>query len=457
MAFSALDSALTGPLFATADMAAVFSERATVAAMLRVEAALADGLARAGLAPEGLAAAIAAIDPAGLDTAELGRATALAGVPVIPFVKAVEARLPPDLAPFFHLGATSQDIADTVLSLQMEQALLTLLPDLIATLDGLCGLAERHAQTPCAGRTYGQHAATVTFGYKVAVWASGIAGVATDWQLVFDRVRSLALDGPVGTRSGWGEHADTVTDTACEVLELSGSSVAWHTRRARRAEVAWWLALLLGALGKMATDVVHLASTEVSEVAEPHVAGRGGSSAMPHKHNPIGATVILAAASAAKGHVVTMLDAMSAAHERPAGAWHAEWHALPQLFGLASGALREARALAEGLVVDTARMAANLEMTRGLLYADRAAAALAPRFGRAAAHAVIERAAEAVRSGAVSLGDALASDPGLTGAEAMLAAAFDPAPALAAAAARCAQATQSVRAFTVDFLRNCPT
>jgi 3-carboxy-cis,cis-muconate cycloisomerase len=163
------------------------------------------------------------------------------------------------------------------------------------------------------------------------------------------------------------------------------------------AEAGVWLATLIGALAKIATDVAHLASTEVAEVAEPYVPGRGGSSAMPHKRNPVSCTIILAAHAAAKGHVVTLLDAMAAAHERPAGLWHAEWHALPQLFGLASGALREGRRLAEGLEVDAARMRVNLDVTKGLLFADAAASALAGAIGRGDAHKLVEEAAEAVR------------------------------------------------------------
>jgi 3-carboxy-cis,cis-muconate cycloisomerase len=187
----------------------------------------------------------------------------------------------------------------------------------------------------------------------------------------------------------------------------------------------------------MATDVAHLASTEVGEVAEPYVPGRGGSSAMPHKRNPVSSTVILAAQAAAPGHVMTLLNAMAAAHERPAGLWHAEWHALPQLFGLASGALREARALAEGLEVDADRMRANLEATRGLLFADAVAGRLAPQMGREAAHDLVEHAAMQVRATGASLRAVLANDPALAqpGAGQLLDAAFDLTPSTDAAAA----------------------
>jgi 3-carboxy-cis,cis-muconate cycloisomerase len=186
---------------------------------------------------------------------------------------------------------------------------------------------------------------------------------------------------------------------------------------------------LIGAFAKMAADVAHLVSTEVGELAEPYMPGRGGSSAMPHKRNPVSSTVILAAHAAAKGPVTTLLDAMAAAHERPAGLWHGEWHALPQLFGLASGAVREARVLAEGLEVDTARMRANIDATRGLLFADAAAARLAPSLGRDAAHRLVEEAAGEVRVSGRSLLDVLRerSDAALDGA-------FDLTPAINAAA-----------------------
>ncbi len=197
------------------------------------------------------------------------------------------------------------------------------------------------------------------------------------------------------------------------------------------AEAGAWLATLMGALAKMATDIAHLASTEVDEVAEPWVPGRGGSSAMPHKRNPVSCTVVLAAASAAKGHVTTLLDAMASAHERPPGLWHAEWHALPTLFGLASGALREAASLAQDLVVDAPRMRANIDLTRGLLFADAAAARLSPLMGREAAHARIEHAADEVRRTGDTLQAVLARDPALHDAD--LAAAFDLTPAIAAA------------------------
>jgi len=300
-------------------------------------------------------------------------------------------------------------------------------------LAGLRRMAAAHRATPCAGRTYGQHAAPISFGYKAATWALGLAEVSALLPELRGRLLTASLGGPVGTLAGLGAQAEAVALSYAGHLGLTPETVAWHSRRARIAEAGAWLARLLGSLAKVAGDVVHLASTEVGEVAEPYVPGRGGSSAMPHKRNPVSATVILAAFGAGKGHAATLLDAMASAHERAAGPWHAEWHALPQLFGLASGALREARGLAEGLVIAPDRMAANLDLTRGLLFADAAAAACARTLGAGAAHALVERAAGEVRDTGRDLRSVLAGMPETNGVA--LDRAFDIARPVAAAAA----------------------
>ena len=432
MTFSPLDSALLGPLSTTPEMAACFSDTARLAAMIQAEAALARAQAGLGLAPDGLAAAVAAVDAGTLDLAALGAQTAVAGVPTIPFIAAMQARLPPDLAPAFHKGATTQDILDTALVLQLRPALALLAAELDAVLPALAAMADAHRATPCVGRTYGQHAAPITFGYKAAVWLTGVADAAAALPALRRRVLVASLGGPVGTLASLGAHGPAVLDAFARELDLGTTPLAWHALRGRMADAGAWLLHLLGALAKMATDVASLASTEVGEVAEPHVPGRGGSSAMPHKRNPVSSTVILAAHAAAQGHALVLFNAMAAAHERPAGSWHAEWHALPPLFGLAAGALREARALAEGLQVNVARMAANIGLTRGLLFAAAAAARLSPRLGRAAAHDLVEHAADDVRRTGATLHQVLSAGPA-AGPE--LDAAFDLAPAVAAAEA----------------------
>src|SRR3954453_161153 len=248
MTFSALDSDLLGPLFATEAMRAVFSDRARIAAMLRAEAALARAEARYGLAPEPLATAITAIRVDDLDLAALGQGTGLAGVPTIPFVKAVQAQLPPELERSFHKGATTQDIVDTALVLQMRQALALIAADLEAILTALGELARRHRTTPCVGRTYGQHAAPITFGYKAAVWCMGVAEVAEQLPWLRERVLVASLAGPVGTLAGLGNEGPAVADAFAQELGLRPAPIAWHTRRARMAETGAWLVVLIGAL-----------------------------------------------------------------------------------------------------------------------------------------------------------------------------------------------------------------
>jgi 3-carboxy-cis,cis-muconate cycloisomerase len=302
-------------------------------------------------------------------------------------------------------------------------------------LGALASLAQRHRETPCVGRSFRQQAQPTSFGFKVAVWAAGIAEVASALPGLRGRILRASLGGPVGTLASLRDKGPGVADAFAEELGLQPVPIAWHTRRAGMAEAGAWLAILIGALAKMATDIVDLASTEVGEVAEPHVPGRGGSSAMPHKRNPVSATVILAAHGAAPGFAAMLLSGMAAEHERPAGAWHAEWHALPSLFGLASGALAEARRLSEGLVIDPERMRANLEATRGLLFADAVAARLALKLGGGAAHHKLEHAAGQVRTTRQHLRDLLAADAEISAAlgEADLAGAFDPGPSVRAA------------------------
>ena len=427
-------------------MAEVFSDRAKIAAMLACEAALAKAQGGLGIVPAELAAALEAVNAEALDLAAIGRSTALAGVPVIPFLKALQSHLPKALEASLHKGATTQDIMDTALVLQMREAFALVRADLGATVAALAALAQKYRTTPCVGRTYGQHAAPLSFGCKVAVWCAGLAETAAQMDALEQRVLTAALFGPVGTLSAMGARGPEVSEAFARELGLNAAAICWHTSRARMVETGVWLAIVLGSLGKMAGDIVFLASTEVGEVFEPHIAGRGGSSAMPHKRNPLACTLIIAAASAAKGHVMTLLDSMAAGQERPAGAWHAEWHALPQLFGLAAGALREAKLLAHGLAIDEARMRANIDATRGLLFADAAAGLLAGKMGREAAHHCVELAAGKVRETGHSLAQVLAADPEIArlGAGGCLAQAFELTPSVHAAALwtdrACAQA-----------------
>jgi 3-carboxy-cis,cis-muconate cycloisomerase len=411
MTFSALDSSILGPLFATRAMRTAFSDETRLASFLRAEQALARAEADFGAAPGELALAIAALKPADFDLEALGRGTALAGTPIIPFVAALQNALPEELRGHVHRGATTQDIADTALVLQMKLALTIIEVNLALLLKALEDLVRRYARAPCAGRTYGQHAAPVTFGFKAGVWLAGIASAASDLPALKSKALLASLGGPVGTLASLGEKGPAIAKAYAGYLGLGLAPVTWHTDRTPIARTGAWLALLLGALAKMAGDVIQLAATDAGEAAEPYEQGRGGSSAMPHKRNPVSSTIIVAAHEAALGHLTTLQFAMRAAQERPAGEWLAEWHALPPMFGLASGALEQAISLAKGLEVYPDRMRANLDATKGLLFAEAAAARLGLTLGRAKANALIEDAAIEVRRTGLSLADVLVREP----------------------------------------------
>lgn len=435
MSFSPLDSALTGPLFVTPAMRAVFSDEAHLAAMLAFETALARAQAEAGLADPALPEALAAIGPGDFDMAALGEATALAGVPVIPFVNQLRALLPRPLASDLHKGATTQDVLDTALVLRIRDALASIAPDLRALVEALHLRAQEHAHTICAGRTYGQHAAPVTFGFKLAIWLSGICDALDALDDARARALRLSLAGPVGTLAGMGtpDAAFAARARMAGLLGLADSPLPWHARRGGLSRLADALRQLLVALAHMAGDLAHLASTEVGEIAEPHQPGRGGSSAMPHKRNPVSCTVILAALTQVRGLNTSLDEAAVGGHERPAGSWHGEWHVLPMLLGLLSGALREARVLAQGMEIDIVRMRANLDATRGLLFADAACALLARDMGAAEAQAAVTRAADRVRAEDVDLIDALCLETGADRPN--LVPAFSPNAAITASAA----------------------
>lgn len=443
MSFSPLDSDLLGPLFTTEDMRAVFSERQFLSLMLRAEEALARAQADVGLVHRDLPGAIAGISPDVLDPTALAGQTRLAGVPAVPFVKAVQSALPPELAGGFHYGSTTQDIIDTASVLQFRAALDLIEGDLRATILALAAIAERHCETPCVGRTASQHAAPVSFGFKVAGWCVALADHLALIGPLRGRVLVASLGGPVGTSAAMAEKADAVLAGFAAELGLGAPAIAWHTQRGRIAELGSWLAILLGCLAKMATDIVHLASTEVGEVSEPEVPGRGGSSSMPHKRNPIGAMTILSQHMAAGPHLSVLVSAMASVHERPVGAWHSEWLALPSLFGLAAGALREARILSEGIKVHPERMLRNLQATNGMIFSDAATGRLAQLMGRAEAYSAVEAAAAEVLSSGGTLQERLAER--VPQHRDAIALAFDTGPAVQAAAARCRAALKHAR------------
>jgi 3-carboxy-cis,cis-muconate cycloisomerase len=413
-------------------MRRVFSDRGRLQAILDFEGALARAQARAGVVPAAAAVAIAGHCRAELfDIAALSQATAIAGNPAIPIIHELTrlvAAANPAAARFIHWGATSQDAMDTGLVLQLRQGL-----DLIeAHAQPLCAalakIAAEHKETPIAGRTWLQHAAPTTFGLKVAGWLCAVARHLERLRGVRPHALALQLGGAVGTLAALGDDAERTTSLLAEELRLRPAEVPWHSHRDRLVEVAVTLGLLVGSLGKMARDIALLTQSEVAEVAEPSAPGRGGSSSMPQKRNPVGCATVLAAAMRVPALVSVLLSAMTQEHERGLGGWQAEWETLPEVFLLTAGALFQSRQVVVGLRVDTERMRANLDATGGLCYAEAVSTALARAIGRAAAHELVESACRRAREGGRPLLDVIMSAPEITAhlSAAELKSLFDP-------------------------------
>jgi len=388
------EQGLLSGLFSRGPVAAQTSDVALLQAMLDVEVALMRALAKAGIAPAQAATEVAqAADAASFDIAAIGRGMADKGTPVPAMLSALRSRLGDDAAAHLHQGATSQDIVDTALMLVAQRALARLLVDLEDAGDACAELAERHRHTLAPGRTLLQQALPLTFGIKAATWLSGLDGSFAELLEVSERVLAVQLFGAVGTLAALGDRGLEVMSALAEELGLAEPAVGWHTVRLRPARLSAALGSALGVMGKIARDVVLLAQTEVAEAAESASAGRGGSSTMPHKRNPVGAVAVIACAQRAPGLVATILGAMAQEHERAAGAWQAEWEPLLELLRLAGSAAASLRELLEGLDVDAERMRVNLDATGELVMSESVAAALSQSIGRPAAQELIAEAA----------------------------------------------------------------
>ena len=375
--------------------------------MLEAEAALARAEAEAGLISQEDADAIGrACRPEAFDLSQLGRDAAASGNPVVPLVRAIEALIGGPAALSVHRGATSQDILDTAAMLVAGRAIDAILADLGGAADAAAGLARSQRDVPMVARTLLQQALPTTFGLKAAGWLSGVDAAADGLRRVRATRLAAQLGGAAGTLAAFGEAGPRVVELFAAELGLSAPPIAWHTERTRIGELAAALGVAAGAIAKPALDIVLMAQTEVGEVRDA-VPGRGGSSTLPNKHNPIAAISALAAARQAPGLVGTLLGSMAGEHERAAGAWHAEWQPLNQLLvavGSASAWLRDGL---EHLEVDPARLSANLAQTGGLLLAERVAAALAPAVGRGRADSLVAAACQSALAEGVGLADVL--------------------------------------------------
>ena len=402
-------------LFYNKEVNKLFSAEAYLSAMLRFEAALAQAQAEQGMIPKAAADSITrccTLDH--IDIPSLIPAIGLAGNPNIPLVKQLTAavkQLDPEAAKYVHLGATSQDVIDTALTIQIKAALILIQKDLQQLLTQLHQLAETHRHSIMAGRSFLQHARPITFGYKVATWMDGLIRSAQRIEQVLQQHLVLQFGGAVGTLAGFGEKALPIAQTLAQNLDLALPPISRHTQRDRLVEVASTLGILTGNLGKIAKDISLLMQTEVAEVFEPSGAGKGGSSTMPHKRNPVGCVAILAAAQRSPALLATLFQSLPQDHERATGLWHAEWLPLVEMCKLTAGALQQALHMTNGLEVDTQRMLQNLELTNGLIYAENLSLALAEKIGKAAAHEHVEGLCKQVASTQTHLKIFATADP----------------------------------------------
>jgi 3-carboxy-cis,cis-muconate cycloisomerase len=395
-------------LFVPEHVADATSGQAWLQAMLDVEAALAAAEAEAGIVPREAAEAIAAACDAGrFDPVALTREARDTGSPVVPLVRALAAELPADAARWVHWGATSQDVMDTAAMLVARRALRLVDADLRGVTRACARLADEHRRTPMPGRTLLQQALPITFGLKAAGWLAGVAEAR-------ERLAAVPLDaelgGAAGTLASLGTDGIAVLGKFAERLGLGEPALPWHTARARVGELGAALALAAGALEKVSLDLTLLAQTEVDEVAEPSDGGRGGSSTLPHKRNPIGAVRCTACARLARDAATSLLGAMAQEHERAAGAWHAEWPALSEALAMTGGAVHALREALEGLEVRPERMRRNLDLTGGMLMAESVTMAIAGRIGRPEAKRVVAAACRRAVDAGRPLRDELLGD-----------------------------------------------
>ncbi len=430
---------LLSPLFGSPAMDAVWSAEATVRAMLVFEAALAAAEADAGVIPGAAVAPIAAACEArAIDVEGLAQAAAIAGNTAIPLVKmltAAVAKSDAEAAKWIHYGATSQDVMDTGLVMQLREAFALAEADLARAMAAAARLAKAHRDTPMAGRTWLQQALPITFGLKAAGTLGALMRHADRLDEARPRVIALQFGGAAGTLASLGESGPEVAGLLAERLGLSLPDAPWHGQRDRVLEAASLFAGIVATAAKFARDVALMMQTEVGEVLEPAAPGRGGSSTMPHKRNPALAATILGAAGLGPQLLAAVAAGGAGEHERFAGGWQSEWLALPELARLTGGVLARLVELLEGLEVKPERMRANLDATGGLLMAEAVQMALAPVLGRLAAHDRVEAACRRAVAEGRALLDVLAEDGEITrhAPREKLAALLDPAAYLGAA------------------------
>ena len=411
-------SPLLAPMFSSAAMRAVCDDAATLQHMLDFEAALARAEAAVGVIPQSAVAPIAAACKAeAFDQAELAEAATRSGNLAIPLVKALTAavaKADADAARYVHWGATSQDVIDTATMLGLRAAIDALLTDLDRAIAGFARLARKHRDTAMVARTWLQHALPMPFGLKLADYAAALHRSRARLKRLRGEALALQFGGAAGTLAALGDKGQAVAEKLAAELKLPLPDAPWHTHRDRIAEAASVFAILTGSCGKIARDVSLMMQTDVAEAFEPAGEGRGGSSTMPHKRNPVACATALAAATMAPNLAATIFAAQVQDHERSAGPWHAEWPTLPMLQLVTSGALAAIVDIAEGLEVDAARMRVNLDATHGLIMAEALTMALAEKIGKSDAHHLVESLSRKAVSDKRHLRDVLSADAAVT-------------------------------------------
>jgi 3-carboxy-cis,cis-muconate cycloisomerase len=411
-------SSLLAPMLSSAAMRAICDDTAYLQHMLDFEAALARAEAATGVIPAIATGPIAnACKAPNFDLAALAQAATKSGNLAIPLVKALTAdvvKQDAEAARYVHWGATSQDVIDTAAMLMLRAGIDALLSDLDRAVAGFATQARTHRHTATVGRTWLQHALPMPFGLKLAEYAAALHRSRQRLRRLRGEALALQFGGAAGTLAALGDDGLRVAEALARELDLPLPDAPWHTHRDRFADAASVLAIIAGSCGKIARDVSLLMQTDVGEAFEPSGEGRGGSSTMPHKRNPVAAASALGAATMAPNLAATMFAAQVQDHERSAGPWHAEWPTLPSLMLVTSGALASIVDIAEGLEVDVARMRANLDTTRGLIMAESVTFALAAKIGKSQAHHLVESASKKAVTGKKSLRAVLEDDPKVT-------------------------------------------
>lgn len=391
MSTTVFDSLLFRDMFGTTEMRQVFADTASIERIIDTETALARAQAKVGIIPAEAAETInGRASFAGLDLERLRTETEIVGYPVLPIVTQLAEQCG-EAGGYLHWGATTQDIMDTAVVLQCRQGLDIIAARLDEVRDVLRRLADEHIDTVTAGRTHLQHALPVTFGFRCAVWLSALDRHAQRLGQARERALMVQFGGAAGTLASLGDGPDGLATRAALAAELGlrEPEITWHVARDGLVELVSLFAAIGGSLGKIAYDVMLMCSSEFGELAEPFVPGRGASSTMPQKRNPISSELMLAAAKLLRDKASTMLDAMIQDFERATGPWHLEWAAVPESFLLLSSSLNQAAFMLGGLTVDAERMRQNTELTGGLIVAEAVMMAAAPALGRQRAHEVV--------------------------------------------------------------------